>query len=405
VDDPEFDLDRHLRSVTLDDAEDPDALNRAVVAATHRQFDRDHSLWGLTLVSGGSDGRQAIVLAMHHSLGDGAALTTTIGRLFSDEPPDQDVAPVPWRPERPTRLRLAAKGLADWLKLSTSFPRLVGDTRRGLKARKQQELASAMDGLDWPSKREPLNPGFTPSGERVFAVTQLELSDFRLVRKAAEVGLNDVLMGVVGIAFRRYLLARGQLPEVPLTSGVMVSTEAPGGPVRQSENHIGSFITTLATQIEDPWEQLQAIAATGAELKLRYELGGVDILDRWMDLVPPAIAGPSSRRVAAKGRKGPPRVLASTVVSNMRGAPPFRLAGSTVDGSYPIGQVLDTMGVFVVGNSYGDHFDMSVLANPTEIERPDELASAFNDALADLVALATQQAATPQHDDTDRPLH
>ena len=66
----------------------------------------------------------------------------------------------------------------------------------------------------------------------------------------------------------------------------------------------------------------------------------------------------------------------------MRGTPPFRFCGRTVDGMFAIGQVLDAIGVFVVGNSSGDRFNLTVLANPTALERPDELVSLFRDVLA-----------------------
>jgi hypothetical protein len=173
----------------------------------------------------------------------------------------------------------------------------------------------------------------------------------------------------------------------------MVSTEAQGSAVRQSGNHIANFITTLATETEDPWDQMKAISTASAEAKLRLELVGLDIPRRWLDMIPPAVAVPLARRDTAKRLKDPQLVRASAIVSNMRGLPSFRFCGWTVDGMFPIGQVLDAIGVFVVANSSGDRFDMSVLANPTALERPDELVLMFADVLAELVGLASAELA------------
>ncbi len=391
ADDPEFDLDRHLHAVTLDDTDDPDALNRLVAATTRRPLSRSQPLWSLTLVSGVGPERQALIFVAHHVLGDGLALTTTVNRLFNDDLPEHGDATVSWRPERPTRARLLADAVVDRLKLTGKFPRLLADTRRGIRSQRHRVASMASEGLHSPVQRVPMSQNYSLTEARVFARTQLDFSDFLLVKKVADISLNDVLMAVVGISFRRYLVSRGELPETSLVSGVMVSTESQGSPVRQSGNHIANFITTLATQIVDPWDQMTAISAASAEAKLRLELFGLDIPGRWLDVIPPVVAVPLARRDTAKRRKQPQIVRASAIVSNMRGVPPFRFCGGTVDGMFPIGQVLDSIGVFVVANSSGDRFDMCVLANPTALERPDELVSIFGTVLAELVDLASAQ--------------
>jgi WS/DGAT/MGAT family acyltransferase len=392
VDDPDFDLDRHLRAVTLPDGDDGEALNRLVAETTRRPLDRERSLWNLTLVSGIGAGRQALILVVHHVLGDGVALTTTVERLFNDDAPEVTEGAVPWTPERPTRARLLAHALLERAKLTGRVPRLLADTRRGLRAKRQRIALTAGDGSGAPMQRVPVSPSYALAEARVFSRSQLELSDFRLVRQAADISLNDVLMGVVGIAFRRYLVARHELPATPLVSGVMVSTEVGGATVRQSGNSIANFVTTLATQIEDPWEQLLAIAGAAGEARHRLELVGLDIPTRWLDMVPPALAVPLARRDRAKRRKDPSNVRASTVVSNMRGAPPFCCLGWMVDGTFPIGQVLDTIGVFVVANSSGERFNLNVLANPTALECPDDLVGLFGQVLGELVRLAQSRS-------------
>ncbi len=252
---------------------------------------------------------------------------------------------------------------------------------------------TASEGLPAPTQRVPMSPHYSLTEPRLFARTQLDFLDFQLIRKAAAISINDVLMAVVGISLRRYLVSRGELPGTSLVSAVMVSTEPEDSQARQSGNHIANFVTTLSTQIADPWDQMKAISAAAAEAKLRLELVGLDIPARWLEMIPPAVGSPLARRDIAKRRKHPQRVRASAIVSNMRGAPPFRFCGLTVDGSFAIGQVLDAIGVFVVANSSGDRFDMTVLSNPTALERPGELVSQFAEVLTELVVLASAPSA------------
>ncbi|MBA3280599.1 MAG: hypothetical protein H0U29_00035, partial [Acidimicrobiia bacterium] len=70
-DDPAFDLDQHVRRVTLPDGStDADARALAVELAG-RPFDRDRPLWEFTIIDGLPDGRAAMVQKMHHTITDG----------------------------------------------------------------------------------------------------------------------------------------------------------------------------------------------------------------------------------------------------------------------------------------------------------------------------------------------
>ena len=198
-----------------------------------------------------------------------------MNRLFNDGAPHQNLARVPWRPEQPTRARLLAAAVVDRLKLIRHVPRLLADTRKGFRAQKHRIAMTAGTDMSSPVQRVPMNPRYSLSDARAFARTQLDFSDFVQISRAADVTLNDVLMAVVGISFRRYLESREELPGTPLVSGVMVSTEPQGPPGRESGNHIANFVTTLATQIADPWDQMRAISAAAAEARLRLELVGL----------------------------------------------------------------------------------------------------------------------------------
>ncbi|HEX3841960.1 MAG TPA: wax ester/triacylglycerol synthase family O-acyltransferase [Acidimicrobiales bacterium] len=391
VDDPAFNLDYHLRAVTLDPPGHPDQLNRLVAEHSVRTLDRRHPRWELTLVSGLAGGGQALIFNVHHAYNDGVAVNTTFNRLFNDDV-ESPAPEAPWRPETVTGWQLVKDALVDQARTWRGLPQLVRDTWRGMQAVKARRGSSPILVPSSPAEKPAtvLNDSFTL--DRIFARTSLELSGFRMVRKAAGVTLNDVLMMVVSMSLQRYLDARGQLPAGSLSAGVMVSTEPPDAPPRQSGNRFGNFVTTLATDVEDPWARLQSISSVAAEARVRLEVIGLDIPVRWLDIIPPAMAIAINRRGLAQQRKHPEVVRCSLIVSNMRGSDGQRLLGSKIDGMFICGPVSDGGGLFVSAYSSGDRLDFTVLANPSALDAPDELAAGFHAALAELVALASERA-------------
>ena len=114
VRDPDFDLDHHLRELTLAPGETTDD---AFARLAEQHLDRRHPLWQLTLVHGLPDGEQALILKYHHCLADGVAAFTTFSRVFSDAPTDPIPGePLPWAPEAiPGAIALIVLALLDHL--------------------------------------------------------------------------------------------------------------------------------------------------------------------------------------------------------------------------------------------------------------------------------------------------
>jgi hypothetical protein len=94
VDDPEFDLRRHLREETLAAPGDDLALAAAIERHLERQFDFAHPLWEFHLFHGHRDG--AVVFGkLHHEIGDGVSLMTVLLALTDLSPEGPDHAPDP----------------------------------------------------------------------------------------------------------------------------------------------------------------------------------------------------------------------------------------------------------------------------------------------------------------------
>jgi WS/DGAT/MGAT family acyltransferase len=82
VDDPEFDIDNHLRRAALPAPGGLRELGDFAADVISRQLHRDRPLWEMWIVEGVEDGKIALVTKMHHSTIDGVSGAELLGVLF-----------------------------------------------------------------------------------------------------------------------------------------------------------------------------------------------------------------------------------------------------------------------------------------------------------------------------------
>jgi WS/DGAT/MGAT family acyltransferase len=389
VDDPDFQLDRHVGELPLEAPADEAALYRAWARRTTQRFDPAHSPWHMDLVNV-SDGTQAIFFIFHHVLMDGVAYVATLDAICTDDPVPPPFTR-PFAPEHWSKGRLVKDAVRDLARLGRGLPRLFSETRRGRRAMAARIAETSKEVPPPAPMLGPLRPGYTPSLDRALATVDLSFADVRAVRKAADVTINTVLLAVVSISMRRYLLRRGLLPEQPLTVGVMASLEPVNPPPRTNGNLFANFLVPVATDLDDPWAQMLFISKAAAEGKLRLEHLGIDMENRWLQMIPPFVGIPLTRyqmRHADPAHQG----RAAFTFSNVRGASTYHFLGSAMKGLYTYGPIGDTPGTFIASTNLGDAVHLVVNTNPSSLEDPAELAASFKGTLAELVTLAKQHA-------------
>ncbi len=142
VDDPDFDLARHLRHVVLPPPGDERALADVVEQISWRPADTTRPMWELYFVEGLADGRCAILMRFHHALADGMSAMYIAGTLLRDvdagPPPPWRPAPIP-SPGRLVREALDEQAARSTAALSavgrafTDAPRRIGDRAAELR--------------------------------------------------------------------------------------------------------------------------------------------------------------------------------------------------------------------------------------------------------------------------------
>lgn len=390
VKDPEFDLGNHLHHAILPAPGKLEELDTVCAQLFSTRLDRGRPLWRITLIDGLADGRQAMVLEVHHALMDGFAIRTTLTRIFSEEEPASCASP--WRPGRmPGRVRLFAGALAFDARALARLPWLVARMSRATRAVRRRQAQATVKvpraGVDVPLSI--INSGSTPG--RRFARASLSLDDILVVKDIAGVTVNDVALAVVGGALRDYLDAREALPDRSLVAFVPVGMEKSAVIPRAQGNCISGLTTSLATDVADPWERLHRISAVSAEAKACLDLMGPERAVDRIECIPPMLMRRLARRnQAACHRIGERRMRlnANVVVSNLRGSSTRWRLGSAVVEKICVAPPGSGAGINFVFWDYADRLIFGILSFSDSIDDPRGLSMRLSRCLEELVLAA-----------------
>ncbi len=369
IDDPEFDLARHLHHRTLGPGATQADLESFVGEVASVPLDRDRPLWETWLVDGFADGTVALVTKVHHAIMDGAAGGDLMASLFDldgDVPADVAGEPTPWEGEPiPHPARLVAEAAPGALARLGRLPGVVARTTTSLI-----RSAGAMAGRGGSPMRfapaTPLNGPLTPA--RSIAFAQAPLDDLKEVRRAFGTTVNDVVLAAATASLRRYLLDRDIRPSRPLVAAVPVAL-----PRRDDKAALGNRTTnmmvSLPVQLDDPVEALQSIHADALGAKAVQQALGPDVLEDWIGLAPAALLTASARVYSDLRLSRFHPALFNAIVSNVPGPPiPLYLAGAHVLATYPMGPLLGSAALNLTVLSQTGVLDVGVIACPDLVD-------------------------------------
>lgn len=389
---PHFDLRKHLHHAILPAPGELSELDAACAQLFSTRLERDRPLWRITLIDGLHDGRQALVLEVHHALMDAVALRNTLSHFFSEEEPA--ACPSPSRASRmPGHVRLIVGALAFNARVLVRLPKLVARINGATRAvrQRQAKMAVKVPHVDVDVPLSAINVGFT--AKRHFARASVPLDKVLAVKDLAGVTVNDVVLAVVGGALRGYLGARGALPDRPLVAFIPVGLDQPDSILRAQGNRMSGLTTSLATNVADPWERLHRISAVTAEAKACLDLAGRELSMKRLECIPPMLMRPRVRRKQAAWRRTGRhrlRLSANVVVSNFRGpSVRWRLKSTVVEEMCLAAAPGSGVGVSFVLWDYADRLMFGIMSITDSVEDPGELAMRLSRCLEEL-SLTTQ---------------
>lgn len=430
ADDPDLDLDWHVRRAVVDPPAGQPELDRLVSEFMSRPLDINRPLWEMLVVEELAGGRSAVVARLHHAILDGVSGATAMGVFLDLTPRPRRARPlhgagaqgtggVPPAPGgapsgqgKPAPLPSTVGKLCHAAGLAMRQPQAVADViQRGFTVAAEltghnRRLSAEGDRPPpalFSGPRTPLNGNV--SGERRYASLTVPLADLELVRlelgPATTATVNDVILTAVGGALRRHLADRAGLPEASLVALVPVSTRGratlPGaGETADVGNYISGMLVQLGTDIEDPTARLAAVTRASSVAKRQERLAGGDLLEGVTRAIPPLVVSAAMWGIGALrlfDRVRPPfNVVVSTlVVPDV----PLWWAGCPVAAVFPAGPVADGVGLNVTSMTYGGMVRFGLLACPRLLPDVAGFASLLDDALAELV-VAALDAETPR---------
>lgn len=397
VDDPDFDLDYHLRRAALPAPGGIDELAEFVGDVCSRQLDRRKPLWEMYLVERLAGGRMAVVSKIHHSTIDGVSGAELLGELFDLEPdppprPEPEERPVDGR--LPSDVSLVAQALATRLTQPVGMTRLVWKTGRAvLDVRRVRRRSAGHAALPLTAPRTSLNQAIT--AHRRVAFSTISLDDVKRVKNAFGTTVNDVVLAICTGALRRYLLDGDELPEDPLVATVPVSVESLANQ-GAGANRISAMFVPLPCRIDDPVKRLMEIREATKGAKEEHQALGADVLLNWAEHATPNVFSAAARAYTRLKLADRHRPIHNLVISNVPGPDfPLYLAGAELVAGFPLGPVMDGAGLNITVMSYRGVLNWGFMACRETVPRVGALAGYVSGALDELIEAAGLEPANP----------
>lgn len=398
VEDPEFDLDHHLRRAAVPSPGSLHELAEFVSDYASRPLERSKPLWEAALVEGLEGGRVAVVTKLHHAMMDGGAGMELLGVLFNVKPGEEEIPPSTerWNPEPlPSAATLLAWAVLEQITRPVRVVQALTEAGRGVGA----SLLSGRSGSGSAKGPEPpklfeaprtsFNHALSP--HRSVGFWRSRLADFKQVAKAFDAKVNDVVLAACTSALRGYLEDLGELPEVPLVASVPIALRAK--PDGDGGNHISMMLIPLPVHEPDPIERLRTIRLATRRGKEGHTEAGGNVIQNVTDVLsvlstPGLLAGLmeaySSSHLADRL---PP--MWNVVISNMPGPPvPLYCAGARVEAIYPMGPVVDGCGLNFTVLSNADDMDIGIMACRELVKDVEGLGLRFAEGLDELLNAA-----------------
>ena len=373
VDDPGFDLGRHLSQTVLPLASAPDvdpdrASDEQVleIAATMvcTPLDRQQPLWAARWVTGLAREHAALILVMHHALTDGVGGLAVLAAL-GDDGPDIAADSFPLPPPRTRSLFAAA-----WRDRAVALSQVPGRLRSGRDGLRELGLRTRRPTL---VARTSLN---RPTGPRR-RLTTVQVPLVPLLDDAHRRGcrLNDLVLTAVAGAMAEVLRRRGERP-AELVVSVPISARRTA-----TADHLGNqtgVVPLVIPTLSDPDARLERISAE-SNARRGASRGNS--------------AGPLGLVFRALGALGLFQVfidhqrLVHTFVTNVHGPEaPVHFAGHRISRVIPAAVTPGNVGVCFDILSYAGGLVVTVVADPVLLPEQDQFTSLLVKEFADLVA-------------------
>ncbi len=391
VDDPNFNLEYHVRHTALPSPGGEEQLFQLAARLASQRLDREKPLWESWLVEGLQGGRFALVFKTHHSLVDGVAgvdLATVLLDLEPRPEPPSSTELESWQPRpEPSAAELIVAGLRGFV--GTAFQllerALQAATRPATTAGVLAEAAEGIGELIWaglnPAPGTPLNVEIGP--HRRFRVVRQTLEDYREVKDTLGGTVNDVVLTVVSGALARWLRSRAIRTEgLEMRALVPVSVRTDNQHRGTLGNQLTAMRGPLPVYISDPLVRLRFIRHAMNGLKESKQAVGAATIARVNNLAPPTILAQASRLQFSTR-------LFNLIVTNIPGPQfPLYVLGRELQDLFPLAFLPQRQALAVAIMSYNGRIEYGLLGDYDALPDIDVIATGIDESLQELLKAA-----------------
>lgn len=297
--DPEFDLRRHVREVTLKHGTEVE-LKAIAAKLFGTVMDRQHPLWDLTLIRGLKSARSGLIIRLHHCLADGIAGVGIMNALL-DASPDAPRLPakkiklqIP-RPRDPLTTLTAGfvESYSDFVKrILSALTDLLSMTERAAANGNRlasDELVGLLPEITAFTERLRFNVIYT--GPQKFVTAQIPLTDIKAIRHKTGTSINDVILALVTATIRRYCEQHGDRVKGKLLRiMVPVNLRGDANPTEMG-NRISLVPVTIPLDIRKPRKLLAAVHQRTEFLKRVHAAELVSLAGGLIGMFPTSVQG------------------------------------------------------------------------------------------------------------------
>ena len=396
VDDPNFNIEYHVRQTALPRPGTEAQLFKLVSRIFSQQLDRSKPLWEMWVVEGLEGGRWALISKTHHSVIDGISGVDLATVMFDLTPETREVEhpDEAWEPAgEPTPAALIASGAVGIARTAVGA---AGRIAR-LATRPQEAAAEVREGLEgigeilWaglnPAPDTPLNVEIGP--HRRYRVVKTDLAEFKLIKDELGGTVNDVVLAVVSGALRQWLRSRGVRTEgLELRALVPVSVRAAGAG-GELGNQIVAMRGPLPVYVDDPVARLKVVRQGMGELKESKQAVGAAVLAGAQGFAPPTVLAQASRLNFSTR-------LFNLIVTNVPGPQfPLYVAGRRMEDLYPIAFLPKDHALALAIMSYDGHLNFGLLGDYDALPDIDAFADGLRGAVDELLEIARERRGAP----------
>ncbi|MGN6721498.1 MAG: WS/DGAT/MGAT family O-acyltransferase [Marmoricola sp.] len=386
LDDPEFDLNFHVRRSALPRPGSLDQLRDLTARIASRPLDRQRPLWEIYFVEGLEGGKVALLSKSHEILVDGIS-TVDLGQVLLDiDPGQRTIVHDEWMPHsEPTQATMVVSALREGMRRPSQ---LLGSARGAVNLVEKVADSAASRVVDVANaavgrprvQSSPFN--VDPSEQRRVLAVRTALKDYRRVRQVHGGTVNDVILATLTGAIRSWLMVRAE----HVTNARRIRALVPMSVIDEDlePTSLGSqvigHLLDLPIGEASPVVRLHQVSYA---LRAHSETGKAVAADRIAGVAgfAPATFHALGARLAATNQQS-----VNVVITNVPGPQfPMYLAGAEMIETYPVPPLQPGFGLAIGVTSYDGGVYYGITADRDALPDVEILGNCVVEALDELV--------------------